>query len=803
MLLLGDFNKDLSNPQVKTQWLDYMNSHGMSQHVKEATRVVPNVSSTLIDHIYSNFSENIQFVDAPKIGLSDHYPIFFTRKVNSHIPKATHHTIKYRSFKNFDEAKFNEDLKSIPWDVIKVFDTADDALDTWYSLYSEAVDKHVPLKQHRVKKVNQPNWLTPDIVDAIKTRDHFKAIGNNTEFKIWRNKVVKLIKQSKKINYERLIEEGKNQPTTIWKMFNELGAGKRRSNSSNNINSLKIGNLETEDPLEISNAFNDFFINIADNIKEPTESSNHELLRDFCNEKIPEGVVFDLPLLNTDNVMKYLNNLDIKKSTGTDDIGPRLLKMSSPIIAESLTYICNLSIKTGSFPTKWKEAKIKPLHKGGSSSDPNNFRPISILPVLSKLFEKHVHEALMNFLEEYKLLYDTQSGFRPNHSCETALIHMVEQWLKALDNGELVGVLLVDFRKAFDLVDHNILLKKLELYKLNQVTLNWFRLYLSDRKQVVSFKNNTSEQKTVKCGVPQGSILGPLLFLMFINDLPLHIKVKTDLYADDATVYEISKSKQEIERKLQLAIKDLARWCKQNGMIINTEKTKVMLITTRQRRSIINEDLNLSLNNIQLLTVSNEKVLGVQIDNNLSWGEHVRKVTKKMSSNIWLLSKVKNYLSNEHRVMYYKSYIQPRLDYANIVWGSTSQTNLMQIERLQKRACRIILNYNIDNVYQSMNDLKIMSVSERIFFRKAKFMFKVSNGFTPVYINSMFTKCQENRNVNDSMILRSMTADNFILPKPSTELYKGSLTYSGPVIWSCLNKLSKVLRLLNPFIEDA
>ena len=197
----------------------------------------------------------------------------------------------------------------------------------------------------------------------------------------------------------------------------------------------------------------------------------------------------------------------------------------------------------------------------------------------------------MNFLEEYKLLYDTQSGFRPNHSCETALIHMVEQWLKALDNGELVGVLLVDFRKAFDLVDHNILLKKLKLYKLNQVTLNWFSSYLSDRKQIVSFKNNTSEQKTVKCGVPRGSILGPLLFLMFLNDLPLHIKVKTDLYADDATVYKISKSKQEIERKLQLAIKDLARWCKQNGMIINTEKTKVMLVTTRQRRSMINDEI--------------------------------------------------------------------------------------------------------------------------------------------------------------------------------------------------------------------
>ena len=152
-------------------------------------------------------------------------------------------------------------------------------------------------------------------------------------------------------------------------------------------------------------------------------------------------------------------------------------------------------------------------------------------------------------------------------------------------------------------------------------------------------------------------------------------------------------------------------------MIINSEKTKATLVTTQQRHTRVDDNLNLSLNNVQLLTVSNEKVLGVQIDYNLLLGEHVRKVMKKMSTNIWLLSKVKNYLSKEHRVMYYKSYIQPHLDYANIVWGSRSKTNLLQIERLQKRASIIILDYNTDNVYQSMNDLKIMSVSERIFFR--------------------------------------------------------------------------------------
>lgn len=787
LFLLGDFNRDLLNPQIKQQWIDYMNSHGVTQHVNEPTRVVPNSSATLIDHIYSNFSDNIQFVDIPKIGLSDHYPVFMSRKVNSSIPKMMHNTIRYRSFKNFNEAKFNEDLESIPWDVIKVFDNVDDALDAWYSLFSDVINKHVPLKQHRVKNVNQPNWLTPEIIDSIKTRDRFKALGDLNQYKIWRNKVVNLIRRSKKSNYENLIEQGSNQPTTIWKIFGELGAGKRNSNSACNFQSVKIGDYETDNPDDIANAFNDYFINIAESIKEPNDPTNHEKLQDYCNDKIPNEVVFDIPLLSTEYVVKSLRNLDVRKSTGTDEMGPRLLKMAAPFIAESLTYVCNLSIQTGTFPVKWKEAKVKPLHKGGPSKDLNNFRPISILPVLSKLFEKHAFESLMNYLEKYKLLYNTQSGFRPSHSCETALIHMVENWLKALDKGELVGVLLVDFRKAFDLVDHSILLKKMEFYKINQHSINFFKSYLINRQQSVFINSTQSNHAAVKHGVPQGSILGPLLFLLFINDLPLHTDVMTDLYADDATLYEASKSKEQIERKLQNALCDLSVWCKQNGMLINTDKTKAMLITTPQRRSKIDDNLQISLNDVHLSKVSSDKVLGVQIDNNLSWGEHVSKVVRKMSTNIWLLSKIKNYLSLNHRITYYRSYIQPHLDYANIVWGSTTKRNLMQIERLQKRACRIILDYNVSDVYQSLNDLKIMTISERVFFRKAKFMFKVSKEITPNYINSMFTKRPHlNPNGNESYSLRSVSAENYILPKPSTELYKNSLAFSGPIVWNCI-----------------
>lgn len=754
---------------------------------------MPNVSSTLIDHIYSSFSDNVRFVDVPKIGLSDHYPVFFSRKVTTHEPKASHYTIQYRSFKRFDETEFISDLQSVPWDIIKVFDDVNDALNAWYSLFLEVIDKHVPLKMHRVKHKNQPNWLSPEIIDSIKIRDRFKAIGNKEQYKLWRNKVVNMIKKSKKVNYERLVENSKIQPTTIWKIFKELGASKNKSSKENKVQSIKIGSKEIHDPEEIANSFNDFFINIAENIKEPTPHSNHEKLQEYCDAKLTENASFNLPLLENGKVLKFLKGLDVSKSTGTDNIGPRLLKIAAPCIADSLTYLCNLSIISSTFPEKWKEAKVKPLHKSGPSNDLNNFRPISILPVLSKLIEKHAHDSLLSYTEANNLLHGTQSGFRPNHSCETALVHMLDKWLTAIDRGDLVGVIFVDFRKAFDLVDHDILLKKLEVYRISKTSLSWFDSYLKSRKQKVSFNNTVSSQINIKYGVPQGSILGPLLFLLFINDLPLHTNVFTDLYADDTTLYETNSSKKEIEVQLQKALSDLAQWCKLNGMVINMDKTKAMLVTTRQKRSRIDEELKISLNEMPLSLVSNDKVLGIQVDNNLTWSEHISKVSKKMSTNVWLLSKIKSYLSVEHRLLFYKSYIQPHLDYANIVWGNTTKTNLLQIERLQRRACRVILNYNLENVHQAMNDLKIMTFQERVFIRKAKFMFKVSNKITPDYISNIFQKRQQiDANGTESFILRSVAADSFVLPKPNTEMYKLSLAYSGPIVWNCLTKEIKM-----------
>ena len=223
---------------------------------------------------------------------------------------------------------------------------------------------------------------------------------------------------------------------------------------------------------------------------------------------------------------------------------------------------------------------------------------------------------------------------------------MIDLWLNAIDNVKMIGILLVDCKKAFDLVDHQILLNKLEIYGIKDEALLWFNTYLTNRKQQVKINNSKSDFKHISCGVPQGSVLGPLLFLLFINDLPLYTNnVFTDLYADDTTLYDVQDSMEQIENNLQIALNNLHIWCRSNGMILNSSKTKIMLVTTNQKRQrLSNDNIDLKFNNETLNMISNDKILGVFVDNNLTWSDHIEYLTKKIASSTWLLSKIKKSL---------------------------------------------------------------------------------------------------------------------------------------------------------------
>ena len=313
-----------------------------------------------------------------------------------------------------------------------------------------------------------------------------------------------------------------------------------------------------------------------------------------------------------------------------------ILNLTADVITPSILYIVNKSISPGKFPSVWKEVKVKPLFKTGNKEDVNNYRPISILPTLSKLIEKWVERQFSQYLNDFNLLHKSQSGFRPKHSNESALIRMIDSWLKAINEGNMVGCVLVDFLKAFDLVDHKILLKKLKCYKCNNSCLSWFESYLQNRTQRVSLNDNLSEAADVIHGVPQDSMLGPLLFLLFINDLPLYLQntfTIVDLYADDTTIYFSNADKLVLEKNLQSSLNCLQKWCRENGMILNIDKTKVMLIASRQKRTVLGDTIfNLQYNDIDIKMTTSDKVLGIYVDNNLTWNNHFNFLSKKLST---------------------------------------------------------------------------------------------------------------------------------------------------------------------------
>ena len=463
IILLGDFNKNLSVDNLDREWQNLTLSLGLTQLISQPTRVTPN-SKTLIDHIYTSHEENIASVSVSKQTISDHYAVFGNRKQNHVVHKYSHQTITYRSFKHFDQQEFINDLSQIPWEILDSFDDVSECVQVWNLLFLEVVNKYAPLKQHRVKKGHQPEWLSPEIIDNIKERNKCKLNGDQDGYVFFRNKVSSMIKTAKNNMYRAKIEKGKDDPRTIWKIFKEFGASRKRA-TSEMINGLKENGRHISDDKEMANLFNKYFVNIAAQLKGPVEKPDFKHIKEFVDSKVPTNESFSIPNINNAFVLNFLKSLDVTKATGLDCIGPRILKIAPEILSPSISYIINKSLTSGSFPQPWKEAKISPIFKNGSKDDVNNYRPISILATLSKIIEKWIQKHFMSFLNSHKLLHENQSGFREGHSTESALISMIDSWLKAINDGKYVGCLMIDFRKAFDLVDHSLLLQKLELYK--------------------------------------------------------------------------------------------------------------------------------------------------------------------------------------------------------------------------------------------------------------------------------------------------------------------------------------------------
>ena len=358
---------------------------------------------------------------------------------------------------------------------------------------------------------------------------------------------------------------------------------------------------------------------------------------------------------------------------------PRCYGIAADIIAPSLTYIFSLSILTGVFVDNWKDARVIPIHKEGDRRTLGNYRLISILPIVSKVFEKEIFKQFYKHLNENNLISKFQSGFRPGHSTITALIQMCDNWYENMDNGKLTGVVFIDIRKAFDSIDHDILLKKLAYYGVLHMEHTWFQSYLASRKQQCQVNGFLSKKGEIICGVPQGSILGPLLFLVYINDLPNCLKKTTPcLYADDTQIYASSYDPVDLV--------NVMNWLNVNKLQSHSSKTKFMTIGSKQKLNnkvgILNSSI--TMNNKLISSVASNKCLGVDIDETLSFHTHIEEICKKICSGIGILRRIKPFVPQGSLVTLYKSLIQPYLDYCAPLWNTCDNNFKRKIANITK-----------------------------------------------------------------------------------------------------------------------
>ena len=325
------------------------------------------------------------------------------------------------------------------------------------------------------------------------------------------------------------------------------------------------------------------------------------------------------------NIYDQLRNLKGSKATGLDGIPARLLKDGANAIAKPIAYLINLTIRSGEIPLEWKEAKVTPIFKSGKRNEENNYRPISVLPLISKIMEHTIQVQFVAFLKENDVLSIYQSGFRRNHSTETAVIHFVEHILQHMDKQKATGALFIDLKKAFDLVDHECLLYKLEHYGIRGQALCWFQNYLTNRTQRVKYADELSPSCMLNYGVPQGSVLGPLLFVLHINDLP---KCVFSMYADDTVIYFSSSNTGDIVETLQNDLDRVAQWMISSRLVLNEVKTKVMFFGTKQKLGLFG-DINIQLHGKQVERVPKFSYLGVMLDEQISWKETQKKSARK------------------------------------------------------------------------------------------------------------------------------------------------------------------------------
>ena len=570
-------------------------------------------------------------------------------------------------------------------------------------------------KKHKINP-----WLTAGILKSINSKDKlYKTLVQTSKdstdypvllsnFKVYKNIIRRSIMHAKRDYYRNAFNRYSTNMKKTWQTISET---LNRSKGNRDFpQEFKLANGNTiSEPKQIANAFNDFFIGIGD-----VGVLNANTNNDF-NQYMPRKANCALKFepITADTINRIIGDLKPKTSTGVDNISNKLMKFVKNVISEPLSIIINQMLKLGIFPDSLKISKVVPLYKKDDQTNLSNYRPISLLPSISKIFEKVLLEQLTTYLDNNNLIHNHQYGFRKRHSTEYAALHIVDYLNYEMDRKRTPTNIYLDLSKAFDSLSHTILITKLKHYGICDVALKLMKSYLENRKQYVQFDTCTSDMKSIRNGVPQGSILGPLLFLIYINDFPNSSKLYNFLmYADDTTLFccleDITSDNKELV--LNNELQRVHSWLKANRLSLNVKKTKYMLFRKQKRTGI--RELNLRISNDAIQSVNDFNFLGLHINSKLSWDTHTNVIGKRMSRAVGIIKKLQLVFPKTILLTIYNALILPHINYCLLSWGTASAVKTIFL--LQKRAIRAIssagYNAHTEPLFKFYNVLKVEDI---------------------------------------------------------------------------------------------
>ena len=609
-----------------------------------------------------------------------------------------------------------DDFSNIPWNTAFLVDDMNDVWDAWKALFLEAVERNIPTKSLKHKR-NVP-WFNSELRILVlrKRRLWRKAKSSRdpvkwAQYKSFSNKVKDGLNKAYRNYVAKLTASLPSKPKKFWSFV------KSRTGNFSIPSCVEYGGQSAFTPKAKADIFNKFFHSV---FSQRSGDLDFEVVTPFT-----ESMVDDLTCSVAD-VFKVLSTLDVNKANGPDAISPRILKECAAELAPSITQLFNFSLDHGKLPSVWKSANVVPIHKSGERTLAENYRPVSLTSILVKSLERIVHKHVMKFLTHHRLLSESQHGFREARSCVTQLLQLLHSWYSSLEKGDSVDVIFLDFAKAFDKVSHHHLLYKLQCYGIQGQLCSWFHDYLSDRTQRVIIGGHSSEWMEVTSGVPQGSILGPLLFLLYINDFPLSVSCNTELFADDSVLYRKITTEDDCV-EFQDDLLSAASWCDLWKVTLKSEKCKSLHVTKSKcplvHQYVINDD-NLSI-------VNKHKHLGIWIESSLRWDSHINYIVGKANRVLGLIRRTFGSKDPVAVKTAYNVLVRPILEYACPVWNPHLVKHIHSIESIQRRATRLICG-SVKSYSERLAELNWSTLELRRKYLCLVQLYKIIHGYSDV-----------------------------------------------------------------------